>query len=1411
MTTEPRSTPPVGAPTARQRLDRLLAGQLPLPGRTRFQPLRMGLIGVWQYEEEVFVFHDGRLILTGRNGAGKSKVIEVSSPFLLDANLSAHRLDPFGTSGRTMRDNLLYDGLSQRVGYIWCEYGRITDTGACEYLTIGAGLKATEAKKGAPDSWYFATPQRVGGDFRLYNGRRQPHSAAALKDLLGSNAVFDSADLYQKHISKHLFGFGSVTQLRSLINLLLTLRRPKLSEGFNVDKLTGLLTDGLPPVSHAMLEDLARRFDELARERDEMQRHLDNRAALQRFRAVYHRYARTMVANSARTMTATHAAHTDATARHTAARRALETLGGHLEALTRRQGDLEAQRARRSARVQALEQRPEVDQGRVLDMLGQKAQTARQNADAADKRHHAARVASTEAREDWTREQQGLAAAVETVTQVEDHAQLLARTTGMTDEHDRQRIALRNTPAQAAATLEAVCDNRQYHLNQTMPLIGDVETATSHYTAAADHHDRLTKRRDHALEQTDNCRSAHRKAADLLHEELTAWTDKLTELELSDQQITALHTTIDTLTADGSTPALRTVVDQAARPQEISLEGQRAERHAHRNHLGKQHERLQADRTRIAQEADPEPPAPVTARRPRPSPDHGAPLWQLVDFTADSPRSTRPHLEAALQAAGILDAWVTPRGELLAADTLDTVLVAGPALPGPTLSAVLTATPHPHVAQDTVQQILDSIALHPAGAAPDTTPAADTWIGTDGSWRIGPLQGRTRAEHASYIGIEARKAERLRRLARIDDQLHTLDQQIAAADQAHTDTLRRLDRIFDEKDRLPPSQPVTTALTDLATAERRVGQIETDLTHAQERLNTCLLETEEADRALASYARTHRTATSRGGLNEQSEALRRYRNALTRLSAAAEQLLQRQDADGKARRHHDQRAAELKLREREHHDAETAAQGAETEHRTAAASAGPDVQTVLANLERARVELKDTEAAQKTLHEDKVDTSNQHGIAQGSLNSTYDDVTRAQAAHDTARSAFRLLDSLGLFHLADLPAPPPEPDTTPETRAAHAHQHLSHLTGRDTDQDHAQTELHKAFTRLENEVTGTDWRCALETRDTVQYACVFHNNVPFGVLDTLQTMDLEIDTRRTLIDEEERNLFAEVLLGRIGNHLSQRRAEAKSLIERMNRLLADRPTATNLLMRLRWCPDPEQNPDVHNAIHALDGRHTRNLADTDRDRLIDFLAARVSAARDHDGSGDWKTHLAQALDYRRWSRFTIEYKKDGQHAWTELTDKKHQKGSGGEKAVMLQLPLFIAAAAHYRAARPHAPRPVYLDEAFAGIDAEMRGDCMGLLADLDLDVIMASHDETGFHPQVPAVATYQLYRDPQIKGVLATPLLWDGAEQREYELTDPALYTDGTDDVLFADDDLYDQLPHAPFESEDDANGDDPA
>lgn len=67
----------------------------------------------------------------------------------------------------------------------------------------------------------------------------------------------------------------------------------------------------------------------------------------------------------------------------------------------------------------------------------------------------------------------------------------------------------------------------------------------------------------------------------------------------------------------------------------------------------------------------------------------------------------------------------------------------------------------------------------------------------------------------------------------------------------------------------------------------------------------------------------------------------------------------------------------------------------------------------------------------------------------------------------------------------------------------------------------------------------------------------------------------------------------------------------------------------------------------------------------------------------------------------------------------------------------------------------------------------MRGECMKLLVDLDLDFVMASHDEWGFHEEVPGLVTYSLFRDPSEPGVLATPFLWDGTVSSE--LRDPML------------------------------------
>src|SRR4051794_24813095 len=82
-------------------------GGLPLPLRRRWQPLRVGIVNLWEYDDVEFWSADGRLVLRGGNGAGKTKVLELTTLMLLRGEISPSVLDPFGSQHRSMRFNLL--------------------------------------------------------------------------------------------------------------------------------------------------------------------------------------------------------------------------------------------------------------------------------------------------------------------------------------------------------------------------------------------------------------------------------------------------------------------------------------------------------------------------------------------------------------------------------------------------------------------------------------------------------------------------------------------------------------------------------------------------------------------------------------------------------------------------------------------------------------------------------------------------------------------------------------------------------------------------------------------------------------------------------------------------------------------------------------------------------------------------------------------------------------------------------------------------------------------------------------------------------------------------------------------------------------------------------------------------------
>src|SRR5271170_8310952 len=132
----------------------------------RFKPARAGVINIWDYVDEEWVFADGRLALRGHNGSGKTKALEVLFPFVLDGVADSRRLDPFSGENRTMKSNLLYRGQESEYGYAWMEFARAAspaaaESGGPETVTLIVGMRAHRNTDGVRTSFYVTGAREV--------------------------------------------------------------------------------------------------------------------------------------------------------------------------------------------------------------------------------------------------------------------------------------------------------------------------------------------------------------------------------------------------------------------------------------------------------------------------------------------------------------------------------------------------------------------------------------------------------------------------------------------------------------------------------------------------------------------------------------------------------------------------------------------------------------------------------------------------------------------------------------------------------------------------------------------------------------------------------------------------------------------------------------------------------------------------------------------------------------------------------------------------------------------------------------------------------------------------------------------------------------------------------------------------
>ncbi len=316
----------------------------------RWRLHRGGIVNVWQYSVEEFDLSGGRAIFQGTNGSGKSRTLELLLPLCLDGDL--HQIGSKGYDTVSMRRLMLddYTGGPNRIGYAWVELRREAD-GREEYLTSGIGIKASATSQQINDSWRFVTEARVGHDFELV-ADGTPVGATQLRDILGADRMHDE-EPFRATIAEQVYGIPAA-RYADLLHLQRTLRNPDVGLKVLEGQLEQILSDSLPPLDPAVVDQLAQSFEDLESIRDNIRGLSTADTALGRFLTGYAGYAYGALRTAGR--------------RSAEAGKELAAARAEIARLTTRLRDEEAAAEKAEAEVATLEEREITLEGRIDDL-----------------------------------------------------------------------------------------------------------------------------------------------------------------------------------------------------------------------------------------------------------------------------------------------------------------------------------------------------------------------------------------------------------------------------------------------------------------------------------------------------------------------------------------------------------------------------------------------------------------------------------------------------------------------------------------------------------------------------------------------------------------------------------------------------------------------------------------------------------------------------------------------------------------------------------------------------------------------------------------------------------------------------------------------------------------------------------
>ena len=1353
--------------------------------KNKWKMNRAGLLNFWYYDEETFDFENGKLLLRGSNGSGKSVTMQSFLPVLLDGRKSPDRLDPFGSKSRRMEDYLLGEkeitDREERTGYLFLEYKKEHTN---EYVTTGIGMQAKRGKD--LKSWGFVITdnRRIGHDIELYKTENQggqtvkiPRSRIELENLINTGGeVVKSNQEYMALVNKHVFGFETPEAYDDLIKLLIQLRSPKLSKDYKPTVIYEILEDALPPLSDddlRYLSDSIEQMDQTKQQIEQLDREVHALGKLTKAYDVYnHRVLFDQVSELKKTNVRVKKEQNEQ-ARITGE---LQSTGVEVDRLQKeidehRQNEEALKKTKErltSHRVWSLEEEREklqhnfdedqIKYGRVDERVSELARRERQ---------------STTAIEMMNGELEGQSKALS--EHIEDM------------EYESEESAFSQHTQNAN-------DFERHRMETFLFDVWKSETAA---------HDKLLTEGHAKIQQFETLKEKiqqkrkqigeEEKERDSLRQEEKGWFTTLLEdkqkkiSEIHEWTQTHSHYQIDNSVFHQTAPMMEELYETHAyeevkneflvfvRDYDERLRMERLEKEAEIKALQEKKAAKLEELADWKTQQDPEPerhPATKEARRTlREQGVEFASLYEVVEFQPNISSDAQKRIESALSETGLLDALVTKKDIKVQHDR---IVTANPNMLAHTLADYLKPdTKQTMIPADRVEEILQSVLMgdHEAPFGMDE----------DGTYHLGVLSGHAvPVEEVRYVGREARIRFRAMLIEQLERDINSIEQLITGLTAQKMELALELDVSVEAWRSFPADADLRTSFNQMMDARRlvevhnrRIESLATELRALDSDFQLAKRQVHEKTAAIGLDATTevYREALSQ---------LRKYDKKLAELHRMHMNFIHIAENAKREKERLDDLIADIDIQKGELNvlghsiaiaeknlqqmDEQLALEGAE-DVRKQIRTIQAELAKVELELSKKRIDLPASEERRKTLEKEQAVSFGQLEFWKNMQKSW------EKAVQQEVKRGFIELDEIGTTDLGQiesaLTAEPSKEKSQIEAKLTRDFYEVQSDLAEHRMRDYSvETPLEDWM----NSVDSEEWLSIIEQwrLKTSRRIIDFDKR---GVQVTPYTLYKETAhdqfIQENRLNEQDKELYEEILFNAVGNKLRSRIRRAEQWTEKMKVLMESRDSSSGLKFSIKWQPrtaDSEQELDTKELVDMLK-QDARLLKEEDMERISAHFRSKIEGAKrwmEEKGEGQTLLQvLKTVLDYRKWFSFVLSYERTNEKR-RELTNTKFFTFSGGEKAMAMYIPLFTACYSRYQEAADTAPYIISLDEAFAGVDENNIKEMFEIIEQLGFDYMMNSQVLWGDYETVGSLAVCELVRPKNADFVTVIRYKWNG-------------------------------------------------